>query len=223
MKRLLVLLALLIPLAVCQASGQRLRLGEEAGQLLPVSAIALSSHREILRLTVESIRQDSLDGGASPAYLAAEGVDCAAVFEEADQMLAHRLYLSHAQALVISEDWARYHLPALVEYLISRTDARLTLRIAVAREVSPESVLCAPSVAEEIPGVALASLLDKRAEEGQTADLPLYQLLDLMLNERAFALPALTLGVDGHAQPAGEAYFEKGRLTGFSQEDAYDE
>lgn len=72
------------------------------GQLLPVSALAIDTHAAGYQMTVESIRQDSLDGDAAPAYFSVEGATFDELFQRADALLASRLYLSHAQAIVVS-------------------------------------------------------------------------------------------------------------------------
>ena len=210
------LFAALLVLSLLSGCG-RIELGEAAGRLLPVSALALSfTPNGGVALTAESIRQDSLDGDAAPVYLCAAGDTLDEVFDTADQMLAHRLYLSHAQTIIVSPDFADARLDELTGFLLSRRDARLTMRIAVAHEASPEDVLRAEAIAEEIPGVALASLLDQRAREERLPDLPLYRLLDRRLSGVDFSLPVLTVAADGHAQPAGQAQFTKGRFSGFA-------
>lgn len=212
MKKLLFCLPLLFFLGGCG----RIELGEEAGQLLPVSALALSLQEDgEISLTLESIRQDSLDGGATPVYLSASGADLSSAFDNADQMLAHRLYLSHAQTILISPAFAAEQLPELIEYLLNRRDARLSIRIATARDAAPEDALRADAVAEEIPGVALSAMLDQRAKEGRLPNLPFYRLLDRYLQNEDFSLPALSVSADGHVQPNGQAVFSGGVLTGF--------
>ena len=162
MKRFLVLLPLLALLSGCGSnSNRRVELNENTGQLLPVSALAMDTHKRGYTMTVESIRQDSLNGDAAPAYFTVEGETFDELFQRADELLASRLYLSHAQAVVVSPSIAQNALPALVDCLLGRPDARLTLRIAVARGAAPDEVLRADAVVEGIPGVALAALLDE--------------------------------------------------------------
>ena len=77
MKRLLPLFALLL-LGGCSAENP-----------LPVSAAALSRTESGYQLTAELIRQDSLDGDATPVYLSAEGTDLPALFAQAERLLGH--------------------------------------------------------------------------------------------------------------------------------------
>ena len=148
MKRIFFVLPLLFLLAGCDRQAVRI---QDAGQLLPVSALAIDTHASGYQMTVESIRQDSLDGDAAPAYFSVEGATFDELFQRADALLASRLYLSHAQAIVVSPAVVQTALSALTQSLLARPDARLTLRIAVARDASPDAVLRAPAVSEDIP------------------------------------------------------------------------
>lgn len=207
MRRLLILLPFILLLAGC---GRQTVLMQDAGQLLPVSALAIDARAHGgYAMTVESIRQDSLDGDAAPAYFSVGGETFDELFRRADELLANRLYLSHAQAIVVSPAVAQTALPALTESLLARPDARLTLRIAVAHGAPPDEVLRADAVSEDIPGMALAALLDERAKDGSMADCPLFRLLDHQAGGDSFSLPALRLNGDGHAAPDGSV-----QLTG---------
>lgn len=64
-------------------------------------------------------------------------------------------------------------------------------------------MLRAPAVSEDIPGIALAALLDERAKDGSMADCPLFRLLDRQTGGESFSLPVLRLSRDGHAAPDG--------------------
>lgn len=214
MKRFLVLLPLLALLSGCGSnSNRRVELNENTGQLLPVSALAMDTHKRGYTMTVESIRQDSLNGDAAPAYFTVEGETFDELFQRADELLASRLYLSHAQAVVVSPSIAQNALPALVDCLLGRPDARLTLRIAVARGAAPDEVLRADAVVEGLPGVALAALLDQRAADGSMADCPLFRLLDREMSHQPFSLPVLKLSGDGHAAPDGSVQISDDGMT----------
>lgn len=214
MKRLCILFPLLALLSGCGArSDRQVELNQNTGQLLPVSALAIDTHKNGLVMTVETVRQDSLNGDAAPAYFTVEGETFDELFLRADELLASRLYLSHAQAIVVSPPVAQFALPALVDSLLNRPDARLTLRIAVARDAAPDEVLRADAVVEGIPGVALAALLDRRAADGSVADCPLFRLLDREMSGLPFSLPVLKLSPDGHAAPDGSARLADGELS----------
>lgn len=214
MKRILILLPLFALLTACGTDqNRRVELNQDAGQILPVSALAIDLHEQGYIMTVESIRQDSLNGDAAPAYFSVAGETFDGLFTLADELLASRLYLSHTQVIVVSASVAGGALPALVDSLLARPDARLTLRIAVARGAAPDEILRADAVVEGIPGVALASLLDQRASDGTLADCPLFRLIDRQTGGHPFSLPALRLDSDGHAAPAGSVTMENGVLT----------
>ncbi len=73
MRRYFALLPLLCLLSGCYADGNhRVEINQDAGQILPVSALAIDQHDNGYQMTVESIRQDSLDGDAQPAYFTVE-------------------------------------------------------------------------------------------------------------------------------------------------------
>lgn len=211
MRRYLALLSLFFLLSGCYADGNhRVEINQDAGQILPVSALAIDQHDNGYQMTVESIRQDSLDGDAQPAYFTVEAADFDALFDRADKLLASRLYLSHALVIVVSEPLAQNDLPALTQSLLARPDARLTLRIAVAQNATPDQILRAKSITDGIPGLALAALLDERATDGTLADSPLFRILDWQASGQVFSLPVLTPNLDGHTAPGGSIEISPG-------------
>lgn len=202
MKKLLLLIICLLMLTGCQQTkNKRVELNQNAGQILPISALAIDKEDNLYKMTIESIRQDSLDGEVSPAYFSVKAENFSDLFYNADMMLASRLYLSHASIVIISEDIARFDIDNLVDSLIERPDARLTIRIAVAENSTPDEILQAPSVTDGIPGMALSSLLEKRTKDQTFSDFPMFRILDYRLNGRDIALPVLILSDDGHVSP----------------------
>ena len=117
--------------------------GRGAGDLLPILSAGISSSSDdALTLTAEAVRQDSLEGNAASVYLTTSGDTPEHLFSGAEQLLAGQLYLSHARTFVIDESVAREGIEPLVQALLARSDVRLTLRIAVARDVTADK-LCA--------------------------------------------------------------------------------
>ena len=202
MKKLLLLTICLLMLTGCQQTkNKRVELNQNAGQILPISALAIDKKDNLYQMTIESIRQDSLDGEVSPAYFTVEAENFSDLFYNADMMLASRLYLSHASIIIVSENIAKFDIDNLVNRLIERPDARLTLRIAVAENSTPDEILQTPSVTDGIPGMALSSLLEKRTKDQTFLDFPMFRILDYRLDGRDIALPVLTLSDDGHVSP----------------------
>ena len=202
MKKLLLLIICLLMLTGCQQTkNKRVELNQNAGQILPISALAIAKEDNLYKMRIESIRQDSLDGEVSPAYFSVKAESFSDLFYNADMMFASRLYLSHASIVIISEDIARFDIDNLVNSLIERPDARLTIRIAVAENSTPDEILQAPSVTDGIPGMALSSLLEKRTKDQTFSDFPMFRILDYRSNGRNIALPVLILSDDGHVSP----------------------
>ncbi len=194
--------------------------GHGAGDLLPILSASVSQDAEnVLALTAEGVRQDSLEGNATSVYLTAAGRTPDELLSEIEQMLAGQLYLSHARTIIVDESVAAQNFAPIVQTLLTRSDVRLTLRIAVARGVPAHAIVRAQAVAEEIPGAALGALLDAHAKRGELPDLPLCRIADHMLSGEDFSLPALTLTPDGRVIPAGAAQFHAGHLTNFSRGD----
>ncbi len=211
MKRIILVL---VPLCIALYTGG---VGHGAGDLLPILSASISQDSSnTLQLTAEAVRQDSLEGNAASVYLTATGQTLDALLAEIEQMLAGQMYLSHARTIVVDETAAKKSLVPIIETLLRRSDVRLTLRIAVARDVPADSIVRAQAVAEEIPGAALGALLDAHAKRGSLPDLPLCRIADRILSGTDFSLPALTLTSDGRVIPAGRAQFVSGRLTHFS-------
>ena len=131
-----------------------------------------------------------------------------------------KLYLSHARTVVIDASIAEQGIGPLVRALLARSDVRLTLRLAVARDVTADEIVRAQAVVEDIPGEALGSLLDGHTARGELPDLPLCRVADRILSGGDFSLPAVTLTGDGRVIPAGQADFRLARMTGFSGGDS---
>ncbi len=203
------MLLCILPLSGCSAESP-----------LPVSAAALSRTAEGYAMTAELIRQDSLDGDAAPVYLTAEGESLSALFEDADRKLGGHFYFSHAETVLIDLTLAQDGITELAAYLAARTDARLTLRLVVARGAPAEALLQLDALGESIPGVALYELLQGLARRGDLPDLPLYKVHNALQQEERLLLPCLYQTEDGHAAAEGFAVFEQGKLAGFlSQEE----
>lgn len=203
MKRLLPLFALLL-LGGCSAENP-----------LPVSAAALSRTESGYQLTAELIRQDSLDGDATPVYLSAEGTDLPALFAQAERLLGGHFYFSHAETVILDEPLAEEGLAELAAFLTERPDARLTLRLAVARDAPAGDLLQLEALGEAIPGVALYELLEGLCARGDIPDAPLYKVQNALAQGAPLRLPYLYETEDGHAAAGGAAIFENGALAGF--------
>lgn len=209
MKKLLVLLLL----ALLTGCGD----ARETGLLAPVSSAALSRQADGLQLTAETVFQDSTEGKATPQYLSAEAQTVPNVFRSIANNVGGEFYFSHAQVIVLDEEFAREGVADLCEYLCDKSEIRLDVRLCVARGVSAEQVLRAWAPNGEVPGFSLSRLLAQGEKRGTGVDMPLFRLLDDLLAGRDSALPAVTLGIDKQAIPAGTALFTGGKLTGFME------
>lgn len=194
--------------------------GCSAESPLPVSAAAISRTKEGYKMTAELIRQDSLDGDAEPVYLTAEGESLPALFDDAVCKLGGHFYFSHAETVIVDITLARQGLTELAAFLAERPDARLTLRLVVARGAPAEEILQLEALGESIPGVALYDLLEGLTARGEIPDLPLYQVHNALQNAQAVQLPCLYETEDGHAASKGLAVLENGVLSGFLPEEA---
>lgn len=212
MKRITVFL--LLPFFFLTGCGD----AREASVLSPVAAAALANDATGMHLTVETVWQDGTDGKATPQYLTSEAATIPNLFAAATNNVGGEFYFSHAQVFIIDEPIARNGLLPLCTYLCDRHDARLGIRLAVARNTSADAVLRAWAPGGEIPGIALGRMLSQGKKRGSGIDMPLFRFLNLILSSKSVhtALPAVSVGTDGQAVPAGLALFEGDRLTGFA-------
>ena len=209
MKRLSVMLiCCILPLCGCSAESP-----------LPVSAAAVSRTAEGYAMTAELIRQDSLDGDATPVYLTAEGENLPALFEDANHKLGGHFYFSHAETVLVDISLAKDGIGDLAAYLVERPDARLTLRLVVARGAPAEELLQLDALGENIPGVALYELLEGLTQRGDLPDLPLYKVQNALRQRETILLPCLYRTGDEHAAAGGFAVIENGALAGFVSEE----
>lgn len=195
----LALVAVLLPL-----------LGGCESEVSPVSALALDSQNTGYRLTAEVVRQDSLDEPAQPAYLSATGRDLPELLQNIENALANELYLSQAQALLISEDVAKENILALVDYLCQKNDIRLSLRVAVVRDGEASALL---QTNDEI--FALSDMLDHAADTGLLPDMPLYRAAEALHADGTAILPAVRQNEFDQTTPAGTAVFSHSQLSCF--------
>lgn len=208
MKRFLICAALLLQLCECSAETP-----------LPVSAAAVSRTAGGYEMTAELIRQDSLDGDAAPVYLGAEGKTLPALFRDAERQLGGRFYFTHAETVIIDETLAETGLSELAAFLAARQDARLTLRLVVARGIPAGELLQLDALGGSVPGVALYELLEGLAGRGDIPDAPLYKVQNALTMGEPALLPCLRETSDGHAAAEGAAVFEHGKLAGFLPEE----
>ena len=179
-------------------------------EISPVSALALDKTGEEYRLTAEIVRQDSLDGPASPAYLSASGRDLPELIQTLGNLLPGEMYLSHAQVLLLSEPVAEQSILPLADYLCTDNDVRLSLRVAVVRDGAASELL---KTDDEV--YALSEMLDRAAQEGTLPDMPLYRAAEVLHASGTAILPALHLDEFGQTAPAGTAVFANSQLTCF--------
>lgn len=189
--------------------------GCSAENPLPVSAAAMSRTADGYRLTAELIRQDSLDGDAAPVYLSVEAEDLPSLFAEAERRLGGHFYFSHAETVILDEGLAEAGIRELTGWLAERQDARLTLRLVVARDASADELLQLEALGEAIPGVALYELLEGLSARGDVPDAPLYKVQNALAQGQTVQLPYLYATEDEHAAAGGAAIFDGGCLTGF--------
>jgi len=185
-------------------------LGGCESEVSPVSALALDSQNEGYKLTAEVVRQDSLDEPAKPAYLSATGRDLPELLQNIENALANELYLSQAQALLISEDVAKENILALVDYLCQKNDIRLSLRVAVVRDGEASALL---QTGDEI--FALSDMLDHAADTGLLPDMPLYRAAEALHADGTAILPAVRQDEFNQTAPAGTAVFSHSQLSCF--------
>ena len=194
---------LLLPLALLVLCGC-------SDEVSPVSALALDKTANGYRLTAETVRQDSLDDTASPAYLSASGQDLPELIQALGNLLPGELYLSHAQVLLLGESAAEESILPLADYLCVDNDVRLSLRVAVVRGCTASDLL-----RNDDEVYALSDMLDRAAQEGTLPDMPLYRAAEVLHASGTAILPALHLDEYGQTAPAGTAVFANERLSCF--------
>lgn len=187
----------------------------ETSLLSPVSAAAATMAEDKLRLTAEIVWQDEAEGAAKPQYLSAKADTLAQAFEKAAAGVGGEFYFSHAQVFLLDEKTAKSGIVPLCEYLTANPEARLGLRLAVARGVSAQEVLQAWAPSGEVPGIALGRKLSEAKKRGLGIDMPLFRFYNALLAGEQTALPAVTLGTDGQAVLDGIAIFQNGIFAGF--------
>lgn len=186
----------------------------ETGTLSPVSSAAISADKDGFTLTAETVFQDGIEGIATPEYLSGTAQTIEQVFDEIKNNVGGEFYFSHAQVIVIDENFAKSGISELCEYLSHKNEVRLDMRICVAKDVTAVDVLKAWAPNGEVPGFALARLLTQGEKRETGVDMPLFRFYDDMLASGESVLPAVTIGQDGTVVPAGTAVFENGVLVG---------
>lgn len=195
MKRIIILLFLL-PLCGC------------AREVSPISALALDKIGEEYKLTVEVVRQDTLDDIATPSYLSAQGKDMTELLTNIEHVLGNEMYLSSAGVLLIDESVAKDGILTLSDYFCTDSTVRLSLRIAVVRNASAAEML---ALREEV--FALSDLLETSVNNGTSPDISLYQITDALHANGTAILPALYIDEFGQAAPAGTAVFKNAKIS----------
>ena len=200
MKMLVKLLLPVMMLALCGCSRE----------VSPVSALALDKTAGGYRLTAESVRQNSLDEAASPAYLTVSGSDMPDLLQRLGNLLPGELYLSHAQVLLLGENAAEESILPLADYLCTDNDVRLSLRVAVVRGSAAADLM-----RNDDEVYALSELLERAARDGTLPDMPLYRAAEVLHASGTAILPALHLDEFGQTAPDGTAVFANSQLSCF--------
>ena len=164
MKRI-VLLACCI-LCLCGCTGAK-----ELEELQIVAGLYLdTTDSGSLRLTAETV--DFSDGTEKPAVYSAEGMGIGECMTRMMDLCGRKLYLSHAEVIVVSKQYADTRFRELTEYILHDNDLRFTTAVAVSLEDTANALVAAES--GMIRSYEIARLLQNNHNTGRTVNKESY-------------------------------------------------
>lgn len=138
-----------------------------------------------------------------------------------------RLFWSHAQIIVISEDAARKGILDLIDFFYRDAEARLTSHLLVAQNASVKDILTSKSVTNQIRSFEIHEILKSQRSIEKYPKVEIYNLITMLKFDVPYAyLPSITIvkQMDSEVlEVFGTAIFKGDKLQGFldSEETKY--
>lgn len=190
-----------------------------------VSAMALDKDEKSgnYKLSVEFI---DLSGpvkqeGPKGKIIECEGKTIFEAVRNAKKRVQNKLYVGHAQVLIISQTLAKTEdLSPILDWLMRDSEVRETMYLAISQESTAADILKGGGLDQKVIGIKLQELIDKDNKvTGSTVNTMLYQSFDsLKTSGNDLALSAVWLNQNGEEEVCeinGLAAFRGERLVGF--------
>lgn len=163
-------LAVLLLCGGCQGS-------QESDTLTVVAGIAVDGKTGDYRLTTETVVAGGDEGSGGSTLVDSRGTTLAGGLLNAMNLTAKKLYFTHAQVMLVSEQVAAESFTGLLDAIQRENDFRLALRLVVT-EGSAGDMIAVKLPEQDATSFALRAMTDTSWQNGGSPDTPLYRFLD---------------------------------------------
>ena len=130
-----------------------------------------------------------------------------------------RLYWSHAQIVIISEDIAREGILEVLDWFYRDAEPRLTLHLMVARDASPKDIISSTGITNKIRSFEIDDKIENGDSVAKYAHVDLYEAVKMLRSQVSYAyLPSITTKKQDEieiSEICGTAVFKGDKLVGF--------
>lgn len=190
----------------------------EVENLTIVTAIAVDKYQENqYKLAIEVVKFS--DDKTDVTIVEAVGVNFLDAMSNAVKITGNDLYLSHAQAIIISEEVAKDSIYQFIDYAYRNTDFRLNIPFLVAKDTKALEILKANSLIDDIAGVQIKKIVDSNELISEIPSIPIYEFIDDLTTEGDCGiLPVVTLKEENDEkirEISGLALFDNEYIYGY--------
>lgn len=200
----------------------------EINKLSIVSGVAIdkSSDGEQYLMTAEII---DLRGGGKESKIQSKRVEMEGktLFDAARNAIkvsSRKLYWSHAEIFIISQDVAREGILPVVDYITRGADRRLTVHILISKEKTAKELLSQQSITTDIRAFEMEEMINtERRSLSKVPQVDVRNFVNALTGEGISAtLPAAGIVISEGvptSELAGTAIFDKDKLVDFLNEE----
>jgi spore germination protein KC len=207
------ILSIIIPLSGCWNY-------KEVDSLAIVSGVAVDKKDDLYLITTEIIDiQRGREITKGTKIITSEGQTIFDAVRNTIKTVGKRLYWSHAEILIISEEIAEEGIVPIADWVSRDAEPRLTLHFLISREKTAKEILEQAAISGAILSYELDDMLTSQKSLSYAFDAMDYQFMqELAAAGISATLPTIYLKQDDDkhvAEISGTAVFKADRLVGF--------
>jgi spore germination protein KC len=156
----------------------------------------------------------------APALLESDGNTLFDATRNADNKIAHKLYFSSCEIVIISKDILKDGISPLLDWLIRIQEQRYDTKVLISNENTAQEILKQNVITTQIASFEIAKDLDNDLEQlSEAPTMRLYQVADI-IGSKGISLVLPTVGINKNVKQSipeiqGSAIFKKDKLIGF--------
>ena len=155
----------------------------EINQIAIVAGIAIDKGDDDYAVTVQILNPSAIAGETQtlPVYsIKTNGMSIHDAFNKLDQITTSALSLSHLNAIVINEEFAKDGIAPVLNFALRRFDIRPDISIVIAKDSSANDILNIVTALDMIPASQINVLAMVQRHTGRLTSSNLYETVDLV-------------------------------------------